>query len=61
MKGRVYASSVRSSITYGSETRPLLVDVVVVEFRYGVRRSAVVVCHDQVRRQVSQGFRCRGS
>ena len=21
----------------------------------------VVVCHDQVRRQVSQGFRCRGS
>ena len=27
MKGRVYASCVRSSITYGSETRPLLVDV----------------------------------
>ena len=27
MKGRVYASCVRSSMTYGSETRPLLVDV----------------------------------
>ena len=27
MKGRVYASCVRSSITYGSETRPLLVNV----------------------------------
>ena len=27
MKGRVYASWVRSSMTYGSETRPLLVDV----------------------------------
>ena len=27
MKGRVYASSVRSNVTYGSETRPLLVDV----------------------------------
>ena len=27
MKDCVYASSVRSSITYGSETRPLLVDV----------------------------------
>ena len=27
MKGRVYASCVRSSITYGSKTRPLLVDV----------------------------------
>ena len=27
MKGQVYASCVRSSITYGSETRPLLVDV----------------------------------
>ena len=27
MKGRVYASCVRSSLTYGSETRPLLVDV----------------------------------
>ena len=27
MKGRVYASCVRSRITYGSETRPLLVDV----------------------------------
>ena len=26
-KGRVYASCVRSSMTYGSETRPLLVDV----------------------------------
>ena len=26
MKGRVYASCVRSSMTYGSETRPLLVD-----------------------------------
>ena len=25
--GRVYASCVRSSITYGSETRPLLVDI----------------------------------
>ena len=27
MKGRVYASCVRSSMTYGCETRPLLVDV----------------------------------
>ena len=27
MKGRVYASCVRSSMTYGSETMPLLVDV----------------------------------
>ena len=27
MKGRVYASGVRSSMTYGRETRPLLVDV----------------------------------
>ena len=27
MKGRVYVSCVRSSMTYGSETRPLLVDV----------------------------------
>ena len=27
MKGRVYASCVRSSMTYGSETRPLLADV----------------------------------
>ena len=27
MKGRVYASCGRSSMTYGSETRPLLVDV----------------------------------
>ena len=27
MKGRVYANCVRSSMTYGSETRPLLVDV----------------------------------
>ena len=27
MKGRVYASCVRRSMTYGSETRPLLVDV----------------------------------
>ena len=27
MKGRVYASYVRSSMAYGSETRPLLVDV----------------------------------
>ena len=24
-------------------------------------KLVVVVCHDQVRRQVSQGFRCRGS
>ena len=28
MKGRVYASCVRSSMTYGSETRPLLASVV---------------------------------
>ena len=27
MKGRVYASCIRSRMTYGSETRPLLVDV----------------------------------
>ena len=27
MNGRVYASCVRSSLTYGSETGPLLVDV----------------------------------
>ena len=27
MKGRVYNSCVRSSMTYGSETRPLIVDV----------------------------------
>ena len=27
MKGRVYVSCIRSSMTYGSETRPLLVDV----------------------------------
>ena len=27
MKGRVYASCVRSRMSYGSETRPLLVDV----------------------------------
>ena len=27
MKGRVYASCVRSSMTYGRETRPLLADV----------------------------------
>ena len=27
MKGQVYASCVRSNMTYGSETRPLLVDV----------------------------------
>ena len=27
MKDRVYASCVRSRLTYGSETRPLLVDV----------------------------------
>ena len=27
MKGRVYASSVRSNMTYGSETRSLLADV----------------------------------
>ena len=27
MKGRVYASCVRSSMTYGSETRPLLAHV----------------------------------
>ena len=27
MKGRMYASCVRSSMTYGSETRPLLADV----------------------------------
>ena len=27
MKGRVYASCVRSSMTYRSETRPLLADV----------------------------------
>ena len=31
MKGRVYASCVRSSMTYGSETRPLLVDVLKFE------------------------------
>ena len=28
MKGRVYARCVRSSMTYGSETRPLLADIV---------------------------------
>ena len=28
MKGRVYASCVKSSMTYGSETIPLLADVV---------------------------------
>ena len=27
MKGQVYASCVRSSMTYGSETRPLLADI----------------------------------
>ena len=27
MKGRVYAGCVRSNMNYGSETRPLLVDV----------------------------------
>ena len=27
----------------------------------GMTNEVVVVCHDQVRRQVSQGFRCRGS
>ena len=27
MKGQVYASCVRSSMTYGNENRPLLVDV----------------------------------
>ena len=27
MKGRVYISCVRSDLTYGSETRPLLADV----------------------------------
>ena len=27
MKGQMYASCVRSSMIYGSETRPLLVDV----------------------------------
>ena len=27
MKGRVYASGVKSSMIYGSETRPLLVDI----------------------------------
>ena len=27
MKGRVYASCIRSSMTYGSETRPLFADV----------------------------------
>ena len=27
MKGRVYASCIRNSLTYGSETMPLLVDV----------------------------------
>ena len=27
MKGRVYACCIRSSMTYGSETTPLLVDV----------------------------------
>ena len=27
MKGRMYISCVRSSMTYGSETRPLIVDV----------------------------------
>ena len=32
MKGRVYASCVRSSMTYGSETRPLLADVSVSIF-----------------------------
>ena len=27
MKGQVYASCIRSSMTYGSETMPLLVDI----------------------------------
>ena len=33
MKGRVYASCVRSSMTYGSDTRPLLADVGLKESR----------------------------
>ena len=37
MKGRVYASCVRSSMTYGSETRPLLVDVGLKSERAGMQ------------------------
>ena len=36
MKGRVYASCVRSSMTYESETKPLLVDVGLKEQRYSI-------------------------
>ena len=33
MKGGVYASCLRSSVIYGSETRPLLVDVITTVIR----------------------------
>ena len=40
MKGRVYASCVRSSMTYGSETMPLLVDVGYIHGRQKDRRTS---------------------
>ena len=39
----------------------LLLNVMDVFSVCGGALLVVVVCHDQVRRQVSQGFRCRGS
>ena len=33
----------------------------ILHITYVKNKVVVVVCHDQVRRQVSQGFRCRGS
>ena len=45
MKGRVYASCVRSSMTYGSETRPLLVDVGLKFERAEMQMIRCVVSH----------------
>ena len=46
MKGRVYTSCVRSIMTYGSETRPLLVDFVLKfkEQRYCLRERQKDKC-----------------
>ena len=45
MKGRVYASCVRSSMTYGSETRPLLVDVGLKFERTEMQMISIENCH----------------
>ena len=40
---------------------PCVLTVVIMDKWSDDSACVVVVCHDQVRRQVSQGFRCRGS